>query len=409
MPGLNYICTWMYAETEADKGTYPQLGMDSTTQGAQAVYWRCAIVFFETVRRALQGDESFRLVLFTNLARLPTVDGVDLNAYFSQIGVQVVSLQYTWKPAGSRRSWFNQYYVFDIFSYLAATLNSDDAVVLADSDCVFVRDPLRLFDVVRRDGVLLITVDVTVPEDQEINGLSRTGAIDVYERLGSQRPTASPPYFGGECYGMTKRVIEAAMEMARSVKPANDALAARGERYLSDEAHFFSFVLWRLGFSRARTAICSSGASGRRGRRTRLRPKIWILTLWHLPSEKRIGFQKVYDRLHALAAIMVGAQNRLWLAKKMGVGRKSVFRFALKIIALSILGVSKDRSVLTRAKSSRVASRKIRDRSIVLLRGLRRRLRFRSEDREAIDPAPGRRFDGEVGEICNDENGNVAD
>jgi hypothetical protein len=328
VPGLNYICTWMYAETEADKGTYPQLGMDSTTQGAQAVYWRCTIIFFETIRRALQGDESFRLVLFTNLVRLPTVDGVDLNAYFARIGVQVVSLQYTWKPAGSRRSWFNQYYVFDIFSYLAATLNSDDAVVLADSDCVFVRDPSRLFDVVRRDGVLLITVDVTVPEDQEINGLSRTGAVDVYERLGSQRPTASPPYFGGECYGMTKRVIEAAMEMARSVKPANDALAARGERYLSDEAHFFSFVLWRLGFSRPNGNL--------------LVRRIWTswkantttaedldLTLWHLPSEKRIGFQKVYDRLHAWPQSWSEAQNRLWLAKKMGVGRKSVFRFAL--------------------------------------------------------------------------------
>jgi hypothetical protein len=53
------------------------------------------------------------------------------------------------------------------------------AVVIADNDGVFVRDPSRLFDLVRRDGALLVTVDEHLGPDDDINGLSPRQAIEV--------------------------------------------------------------------------------------------------------------------------------------------------------------------------------------------------------------------------------------
>src|SRR5664279_511352 len=62
--------------------------------------------------------------------------------------------------------------------------------------------------------------------------------------------------------------------------------------YLSDEAYFYGFVMWRLGYRQAKGNFfvrhirttwkhCASGAGD------------LDLTLWHLPSEKRLGIRRV--------------------------------------------------------------------------------------------------------------------
>ena len=265
-------------------------------------------------------------MLFTNLASLPTIDGRDLTSIFERLRVEVVVLQYTWKPSGHRRLWFNQYYVFDILSYLEGVLAEDDVVLLADSDCIFVRNPTSLFDMLRRDGVLLLKVDESLTDDDEINGLSRRQSIDVYEDLGELRPNAPATYFGGECYGLTVNVLRKLMVLARAIKPANDALAAAGSQYLSDEAHFFSFLMWKLGFSKA-----NANTHVRRiwtaWKHNETRVEDLDLTLWHLPSEKTLGFKQVFDRLDTWPQFASESENRAWLAQKMGVGRRSLRNF----------------------------------------------------------------------------------
>jgi hypothetical protein len=327
----NYICTWMYAETPAERGIYPQLGMDSATKTAHDVYWRCIVVFFETARRALRDKPDCRLVLFTNQASLPTVDGVDLKGYLRKLNVDIIIKDYTWRPAAKSRLWFNQYYIFDILSSLDSMLGTEDAVIIADCDCVFVRDPAQLFEIVRRDDVLLISVDETRGADDEINGLSRRMAMDVYQTLGNDRPDSPPAYFGGECYGLTRKTLTSVMALAPVVKLANDALAAAGQPYLSDEAHFYSFLMWKLGFSHP-----NGNSRVRRiwtsWKNNTTRASDLDLTMWHLPSEKTIGFRKIYDNLRSWPQSWSEAQNLAWLAGNMGVGRKSVRKFTAHLI-----------------------------------------------------------------------------
>lgn len=331
MPKLNYICTWVYVEDKDEQGIYPQLGMAPNKKAAHDVYWRCMVVFFETARRSMADLKHTRLLLFTNAQAIPTVDGIDIAAYLARLDVQIVVAPYTWKPTGQRRLWFNQYYLFDILSYLSTIMGDEDIAVVADCDCVFVRDASPLFETIRRFGVLLITVDESPLYDEKINGLSRREAEHVYELLADVRPQAPPPYFGGECYGVTTETLTRLLPLAYGAKPKNDALAKQGALYLSDEAHFFSFLMWKLGF------LHPNGNSHVR--------RIWTswksnttqaedlnLILWHLPSEKQIGFQKVYNRLSAWPQSWSTAQNLQWLAAEMGVGDKSIRKFAAHLM-----------------------------------------------------------------------------
>jgi hypothetical protein len=322
----NYICTWIYAESASEGGIYPQLGRTSTGE-AQNVYWRCVAVFFETARRALVDPQDYRLLLFTNLSTLPVIDGMDIGDFLRKLGVEVITIDYTWKPAGSRRIWLNQYYIFDIFDRLDHMLGEEDAAIVADCDCVFVRDPASLFEIMRRDGVLLIEVEETQSGDDDINGLSRSKAIDVYECLGDIRPQVPPIYFGGECYGMTRNTLTSVTALARVVKPANDKLAKTGHPYLSDEAHFFSYLMWKLGYLQPNGNGCIRRIWTSWKYNT-TRAQDLELAVWHLPSEKTLGFRLVYDGLRSWPQSWTQAENLAWLADKMGVGRKSILKFA---------------------------------------------------------------------------------
>lgn len=285
------------------------------------------VVFFETARRALGHSTREKLVLFTNSNTLPNVDGINLADYLANLDVRIVVIPYTWKPAGRIRLWFNQFYLFDILSHLGQTLTDGDAVLIADCDCVFVRDPSSTFELIRRDGFLLITVDETLTCDEKINGLSRREAEAVYERLSSKRPQTPPNYFGGECYGLTRETLLKLMPLACEAKPKNDEFAANGELYLSDEAHLISYLMWRMGFTKS-----NGNEKVRRiwttWKNNTTRAEDLTLTLWHLPSEKQVGFDRVFKKLSTWPPTWTHEQNLHWLAREMGVGRKYMRKYA---------------------------------------------------------------------------------
>lgn len=324
MTATDYVSTWMYVESPQEGGLYPQVGGLTTSQATQNIYWRCVYAFFWSATRFLEKN-SVKLLLFTNVARLPVVDGIDLNAALAAFGVEIVTLRYTWAPAGTRRPWFNQYFLFDILDHAAGRLAPDDTLLVMDNDCLVVGDLAPAFALARRDGALLITVDVG--DDENANGLSRRQAMDVYAAIGGERPDMPPPYFGGEFYGVSGAMLARLMPLAREVREKNDALAAAGKLYFSDEAHFFSHLMWRLGLRRANA--------------NHIARRIWTtwklnntnladlgLPVWHLPSEKTYGFAALFARLAGKAVPAERSHLRALLARLMGVGRKSPRKFA---------------------------------------------------------------------------------
>ena len=324
MSATDYVSTWMYVESPQEGGLYPQVGGLTTSQATQNIYWRCVYAFFWSAHVFLKKDGA-KYLLFTNVARLPVVDGIDLNKALAEFGVELVTLRYTWAPAGTRRPWFNQYFLFDILDYAAARLGADDTLLIMDNDCLIVGDLAPAFALARRDGALLITVDVTADEDA--NGLSRQQAMDVYAEVGGERPVSPPDYFGGEFYGVSGGLLARLLPLAKEVRAKNDALAAAGKPYFSDEAHFFSYLVWRLGL-RAPNANAIARRIWTTWKLNNTRPADLDLPVWHLPSEKTYGFADLFARLNSSGAIPSDpSQLHGWLARLMGVGHKSPRKF----------------------------------------------------------------------------------
>ena len=212
MSATNYVSTWMYVESAQEGGLYPQVGGLTTSQATQNIYWRCVYTFFWSANVFLKKD-GLKFLLFTNVSRLPVVDGIDLNKALADFGVELVTLRYTWAPAGTRRPWFNQYFLFDILDYAADRLSDDDTLFVMDNDCLIVGDLAPAFALARHDGAALITVDVS--EDEDANGLSRRQAMDVYAEVGGERPASPPDYFGGEFYGVSGAHAEASSALGQ--------------------------------------------------------------------------------------------------------------------------------------------------------------------------------------------------
>ena len=71
--------------------------------------------------------------------------------------------------------------------------------------------------------------------------------MNVYAEVGGERPASPPDYFGGEFYGVSGAMLKRLLPLAKEVQLKNDALAGAAKAYFSDEAHFFSYLVWRLG------------------------------------------------------------------------------------------------------------------------------------------------------------------
>jgi hypothetical protein len=323
---MNYLSTWIYIEPQTEQGIYPQVGALSIEQ-RQAVYWRCIYCFFTTAARFRTNIESYRLRLYTNCKSLPQIDGTDLAAAFAELNVETICLPYTWQPQSARKMWFNQFYLFDILNNIAQTTSNEDLHIIADSDCVFVHDPARLFERLKIQESLLITVETSETED--INGLSRQEAREVYHHLSGHYPSAPPEYFGGEFYGLTGRLAKDVSQQARHFKTLNDDRAGRNALHLSDEAHFFSFLMWRMGIvqANANDLVRRIWTTWNANNTT---PADLSLSVWHVPAEKIYGlltlFRLLSDKSSAIHHLDEAA-FRVWLAKELGVGRLSFQKF----------------------------------------------------------------------------------
>lgn len=292
--GQLYICTWLFAESDEEASTYPQVPGRSTSAGFQSTYWRCVAAFFATSYRH-QPDAKH--LLFTNLDTLPEISGVRLSALLGQLGVEVIQLPMTHTtPPGHFPAWRNQFYVFDIASYLGDRVQDEDTVLVLDSDCVWVSGAGAVQDAVRRDGVL--TYVENFPLDWPENGLTRSDMQALSTALLGYEVPHPLIYCGGELVAATGSELR---RLNVEIAKAWDALLERAQAGLftfNEEAQLLSHVYYVLG--------CPVGNgnpyvrriwTGSFGAYRTATPQDLGLVVWHLPLEKRLGIRRLYDAL----------------------------------------------------------------------------------------------------------------
>src|SRR5205085_6489330 len=116
----------------------------SSSQTHQNIYWRCLLVFYITSKRFNRNEKH---LLFTNVKRLPIVDGRKVSSILDQLDVEVVFTDFKYKtPKGYYGAFQNQFYEFSILEHLAkSNANDNDLYLVLDSDCIFLKPAHALF------------------------------------------------------------------------------------------------------------------------------------------------------------------------------------------------------------------------------------------------------------------------
>jgi hypothetical protein len=319
------IGTWLHAETKETESRYPQVGGASSTPAFQDIYWRCVMLFFaSSVRHNPQAAHR----LFTTVAQVPDVGAFSTGGFLKRLGVEVVQVPFTYlPPPGYYGAWRNQFYILDIIRYLDANGADDEQYVILDSDCVFTGSVDRLSRQISLNG--LLALDLDLPLDEDINGLTQRDMKRIFEEIGQPCPAEAAKYYGGEFFAATAEVIH---QLAPEVNPLWETCLARfaaGKPKFNEEAHFLSFLYAKLGYGGA-SANPYVGRiwTGLKFRTTS--PKDFDLIIWHIPAEKKHGIKRLFPQVirpnSRFWTVPPGAEFARFIAGYMGIPKSSLIK-----------------------------------------------------------------------------------
>jgi hypothetical protein len=289
---MNYICTWFCADEKGGESLFPQTGRLSSSAGHQNIYWRCILVFFVTSKRFNKKEKH---LLFTNVRQLPVVDGRTVSDILDQLDVEVVFTDFKYKtPKGYFAAFQNQFYEFSILEHIATnSKNSKDHYLILDSDCIFIKPTLELFEAADPSGFISFHDDVA--PDYVINGLSRNQLKAIYEELLGHTIKEIPAYHLGEFFLASVDNIRKIYNDFTGLWPQLIERYKLGKEKFNEEAHTLSYLYFKNGL--------------RPSSHTQFMRRIWTnplfyrevrksdreLAIWHLPAEKTFGIYRLYD------------------------------------------------------------------------------------------------------------------
>ncbi|HEX8314193.1 MAG TPA: hypothetical protein VF609_04340 [Flavisolibacter sp.] len=289
---MNYICTWLCADEKGEESLFPQTGQLSSSQSHQDIYWRCLLLFYMTSKRF---NKTEKHLLFTNVKKLPVVDGRSMEMLLNELDVDVVFTDFKYKtPKGYYGAFQNQFYEFSILEHIAKNSSAlNDLYLVVDSDCIFLKPALSLFNEAAATG--FISFEDEVKPDYVINGLSRSDLKALYEELMEVKLTEMPSYHLGEFLLCSVKNIKQFYADFTELWPQLLQRYAAGKKKFNEEAHTLSYLYFRNGFRAAKSnpymrRIWTNPLFYRE-----VRPTDIHLTLWHLPAEKTFGLRTLYD------------------------------------------------------------------------------------------------------------------
>ena len=246
--------------------------------------------------------------------------------FLEKLNVEVVQVPFTYlPPPGYHGAWRNQFYILDIIKHLESLNVSDEQYVILDSDCVFTGSVQPLSQDLSAKG--LLALDLNLPLNENINGLTQRDMKQVFEDLGLPCASEAATYYGGEFFAATPEAIH---RLAAEIDPLWQISLDRfhaGKPKFNEEAHFLSFLYAKLGYAHP-TANPYAGRiwTGRKYQNTS--PKDFDLTIWHVPAEKKHGIKRLFQQVIRPASpfwtVAPGPDFAHYIAGYLGIPKSSL-------------------------------------------------------------------------------------
>ena len=249
------------------------------------------MVFF-TISTHLNKSEKH--LFFTNVKELPTIDDIDVKSILSKQEVEIIYTDFKYKtPTGYYGSWRNQFYEFSILEHISNYYSDADNFLILDSDCVFTRPFNEIFTEADRNNGFLSYINEYAPE-HNINGLTRLQMKSIYEELLDKKELAVPEYHAGEFFLSSGANVRKIFESFLDLWPQLIKRNTEGLIKFNEEAQTLSYLYFQNNLI--------GGGANKFIKRMWTNPVIYRnienkdveLTIWHLPSEKTLGLERIY-------------------------------------------------------------------------------------------------------------------
>jgi len=288
----NILSTWICLDDESNASYFPSVKAMSSDQKTQNIYWRCLAICMFSARKF---NPTLHLAVFSNITQLPVVDGVDYKILFKKLNVNFYSTPFEYQtPDGYYQGWKNQFYEFSIFKFISDHPDFDlrDNFCLIDSDCIISGELTELFNDITKYGS--IEYLISYREDQVINGNSRLDMKEIFSSILERNIPIVPNYFAGEFFGARINVVKQINIQFDLIWTKLMHLHNLELPRLHEEAHVLSLLYFMLNLENDHA--------------NKYIKRLWTdptsmrnvvngdenLKIWHLPSEKRNGFNKAF-------------------------------------------------------------------------------------------------------------------
>jgi hypothetical protein len=291
---VTYICV-----SDQDESLYPQVQRLSY-KNQRLNYWQCAVVFFASSVRCNPDAEH---VLFTNDTKAIQYKGRDLKLLVEEFGVKIEMLPFTiFRPPVKYSSLFtNAFYKFDVMQALG--VESDDAIILLDADCVWSRSGEIAENDIDTGEVLLYDVHGEIDPDKRVDGMSSHDRAALYKVIHPDYPVSAPVHIGGEIIGGKARHFKLLSDQL--LKSYTHILNKFGENppHFADGRKIFdgNENLGSMVFNMNLVSWKNAGASIKRiwtGYAFKnVEPGDLEIPIWHVPSEKLFGIPILFKKV----------------------------------------------------------------------------------------------------------------
>jgi hypothetical protein len=263
--------------------------------------------------------------LFTN-SSLPCVDGVQIEAELRRLNVLVIDLPITYRlPRGFVNSWGNQFYIFDIIRYAAREFG-DERIFVFDSDCIFIRPIDEMEAAIDSHGTLTYTLYLDEPADHVVNGLSRRDLATIANKVFGLR-TDFVHYSGGEIFASSAAECRAIEPLILALW--DETIKDSEGLFVHEEAHALSILYRVRGYTDSTANAYIKRIWTLLRKRTALREDLDLI-VWHLPSEKKMGFVKLFrDCVDPGSGFSSSSPSELlcYYRRVMGVPHRGLLKF----------------------------------------------------------------------------------
>lgn len=340
MPKRPNIVTCLAQGTPFDDGYYPLVATLGRAQRRDA-YWKSVVTFFAT---SLRQNPDAHHIACTNVEKIPEISGLDVGAFLSGLGVEIVRLPFGFRPPeGISRNFGNTFFRFDTMKFLGSMQDRDRVSILLDCDCIWLKNAGPIVDDVCDNGLQVFDYFYSPPVDRKIHNFSRLDLGRLFRCIDPEFPVEAPLWLGADILSGTADHFAA---LVNEADRAHQALGGcgpddiprlpNGHTIFDNDEYMISFACAKLGVHEGRARTYLERVWTSLFYRT-VRDSNMDLTVWHLPHEKTQGlprlYKKVIDKGSPFWTLPPGPDLTEYLGAFFGIPRMSAMRVLSEFFA----------------------------------------------------------------------------